>query len=72
MLLYMNKWNLCLWYVLQVVCQKCGMICVDQESYDVHMDDHLKNTKFRCHICPASFKRRQQYDDHLKVDYSVL
>ncbi|KAG7165588.1 Zinc finger protein 768-like 1 [Homarus americanus] len=48
------------------VCQKCGEFCKGSESYKLHMAEHLKATNFHCHICSASFRRRQQYDDHLK------
>ncbi|XP_045623036.2 uncharacterized protein [Procambarus clarkii] len=48
------------------VCQNCGMFCKGNESFKLHMAEHLKATNFHCHICTASFRRRQQYDDHLK------
>lgn len=47
------------------VCQKCGAFIKGTEPFNLHMADHHKATKFHCHICSASFKRRQQYDDHL-------
>ncbi|XP_037514202.1 zinc finger protein 583 isoform X5 [Rhipicephalus sanguineus] len=48
-------------------CQQCTYVTLDKSTMNRHLQKHMGELPFQCHMCPAAFTRPSKLADHMRT-----